>query len=263
MRKKIGLALGSGGARGLVHIGVLKTLEKHQIKPDFIAGSSIGSCVGAMYAAGHSAAEIEDKVLNSKWMTLNSFLDLAWKGGVIKGEKLDLLLDSWIGVKTFEKLHIPLTTVAADLISGDEVHFSSGDLIPAVRASMSVPYFFKPLSYKDQLLVDGGIINPVPDDIVKNMGADFIIAVNLDHRKGKDQSADQYKWGMQASKRSLDLARHYLAKHCLKHANIILNPEFREPDLMGIRAYFDAEKVQRYIKMGEKLMEEKISEIPL
>ena len=261
MAKKLGLALGSGGARGLVHLGVLKVLEREGIVPDYIAGASIGSCVGAMYASCLSVEEIEKRIFNSKWEAFKSFMDLTLRGGLVKGEKLGELLRVWIGVDDFADLQLPFVAVAADLLSGDEVDISEGDLIKAVRGSMAIPSLFKPVEWEGNLLVDGGVLNPVPDNVVKKMGAEVILAVNLDYRKGEDQNMEGYKWGVNILKRSFDIARHHLAHHGLKDADIVLNPSFKEPDWIGIRAYFKEEKVKEYIKIGEDLMEEKIDEL--
>jgi NTE family protein len=252
--KKIGLALGSGGARGLVHLGVIKTLVKNNIPIDYIAGTSIGACVGAMYAAHQDIEKVEAIMLGDKWNAFLCFLDPAFlKGGIISGKRLEKLLKNWIGVKNFKDLATPLTTVATDLITGREIQQTKGKLIPAVHASMAIPSLFKPIPYKQQLLVDGGLVNPVPDNAVRDMGADIVIAVNLDHKneiKNRKGEAKKYKFSNQVLIRSFHIIRHYLADHCIQTADITLAPPLNENGLLSLNAYFTKKRAHELIKIA-------------
>ncbi len=252
--KKIGLALGSGGARGLVHVGVIKALVQRGHEISYISGASIGSCVGAMYAASKDIEKIEKCFLDQKWEVFKAFFDLSVRGGVIKGKKVDKLLREWIGVENFSELKIPFVAVASDLISGEEVRLSEGNVVEAVRASMAVPVLMKPVEIGDYLLVDAGIINPVPDDVAREMGADFVIAVNLDHRKNSDLPRKKYKSFQRVSLRSLNIVRHYLAEYSLKDADIVLKPDIEDPGILGLKSYRQAEKAKALIKLGEDLI---------
>ncbi len=178
---KIGLALGIGGAKGLAHIGVIKVLEKNNIPINFIAGSSIGALIGAHYAIFKDIKKIEEIVLTTNWRTSFNLFDPTLKGGFIKGNKVEKLMDSWFNGKDFNDIQIPLSVVTTDLITGQEININSGDFLKAVRSSLSVPTIFKPVKYKEHLLVDGGLSNPVPDDLARRMGADIVIVVNLDN----------------------------------------------------------------------------------
>jgi len=178
---KIGLALGGGSARGLAHVGVILALEAYNIPIDIIAGTSIGSVVGSLYAAGASINQLEEAALSMKKSKTLFLIDLVLPhSGLISGERIEEMLnDLFLEGKTFNDLKIPFTAVATEIESGAEVILNQGKLIDAVRASISIPGIFTPVKYGDYYLVDGGVVNPVPVDIVKMMGADIIIAVSL------------------------------------------------------------------------------------
>ncbi|PTX61245.1 NTE family protein [Melghirimyces profundicolus] len=176
-RPKVGLALGSGGARGMAHIGVLKVLEKEGIPVDCIAGSSIGSLVGTIYAHGHDLEMIESLAINLK---RNTWLDLTVpRRGFVTGEKVRELVRLLTLGKNLEDLHIPTAVVATDLLKGERVIFRSGPIDLAVRASISIPGIFEPVHWKGRTLVDGGVIDRIPITVVEEMGADIIIAVDV------------------------------------------------------------------------------------
>jgi NTE family protein len=175
---KIGLALGSGSARGWAHMGVLKALDEAGIKPDVVCGSSIGALVGAAYAAG----ELERF---AEWVqTLNmrrvfGFMDFNLSGGMLKGEKL---IDFWrrnFADFNIENSPLQFGAVATDLHSGAEVWMREGSIAEAVRASIALPGLFTPVVREGRLLVDGGLVNPVPATLARAMGADIVIAVDL------------------------------------------------------------------------------------
>jgi len=179
--KKIGLALGSGGARGLAHIGVIKVLEEKGIKIDYIAGTSIGALIGALYCQTKNIQSVEDFALSMDWKMLAEVLfDFSFKGGMISGEKVEKMLRHQLDNISFADLKIPLNIVCADLRTGEKLVCDSGDVSQAVRASISVPIIFKPFQKDDALLIDGGLVEPVPVQTVRKMGADYVIAVNLD-----------------------------------------------------------------------------------
>ena len=175
---KIGLALGSGSARGWAHMGVLKALDDAGIKPDVVCGSSIGALVGAAYAAGELDRFAEwTQTLNMR--SVFGFMDFKLSGGMLKGEKL---IDFWR--RNFvdfdiESSAIPFAAVATDLHSGAEVWLREGSMADAVRASIALPGLFTPVQRGGRLLVDGGLVNPVTASLARAMGADIVIAVDL------------------------------------------------------------------------------------
>jgi NTE family protein len=182
-KKKIGIALGGGAARGLAHIGVLEILEKGHIPVDMIAGTSAGAIVGALFAKGMSAAEIKKEVLEIDLMKRWQLIDIALpKSGFIGGKKLIELLRGYIGDVEFSDLKIPFACTSTDIMTGEEVIIDKGSVLEGVRASISVPIIFAACEHNGRFLVDGGIVDQVPVEVVKSMGADIVIAVNVSPR---------------------------------------------------------------------------------
>ncbi|BBB93239.1 MAG TPA: patatin-like phospholipase family protein [Methylomusa anaerophila] len=179
MRPKVGLALGSGGLRGLTHVGVIKVLEENNIPIDYIAGCSIGSLIGALYSAGLDPDTI---IKLGKNLRRRHWIDFVIpQMGIISGERAMATIKLLTRQKSFDQLNIPLAVVATDLISGKEYIFTEGDVAKAVRASISVPGIFNPYEMDGLLLVDGAVLNPTPIDVARRMGADIVIAVDLAH----------------------------------------------------------------------------------
>lgn len=185
MSKKIGLALGAGGSRGVAHIGVLKALEEEGIRPDYISGCSMGSVVGACYANGVTVDEMLNIVNKIKALNLMDLNVLGFNRlALFRGDKVQNLLVSSIGKVDFKDLKIPFRCIATDLYSGTIVTFKEGDVALATRASSSIPGVFQPVEYDGKLLVDGCVLCRMPIDTVKEMGADVVIAVDvLDNTK--------------------------------------------------------------------------------
>ncbi len=225
-RPKIGLALGSGGAKGLAHIGVIKILEKNGIPIDFVAGSSIGAMIGGFFAENGNIKKVEKIARGANWRLAFSLLDPAIIQGLLGGDKVKNFIEENIDKVPFKKLKIPLAVVATDLKNGKTVVMRDGEVASAIRASISFPLVFKPVKRKGKLLADGGLSSPVPVDVVRGMGADIVIAVNLDanyfangnHRKDSDFGF--YK----IANRSINLLRHHLAEQNIKSADIVVDP---------------------------------------
>lgn len=179
--KKIGLALGSGSARGWAHIGVIKALSEAGIHVDYVSGTSVGAVVGAVYASGEINS-FEEVVHQLDWKKVVSFLDVVFpKSGLIDGNKIADFIRIHVGETDFEDLSLPFRAVSTDLATGTEVVIQEGDIIEAVRASISIPGIFTPLRKEGKTLVDGGLVNPVPVSVTREMGADLVIAVDLNH----------------------------------------------------------------------------------
>ncbi len=177
MRKKVGLALGGGGAKGFAHIGVLKELERNSIKVDFISGVSVGAVIAAMYACGVSTAEMERISLSTKWTKLVEFIPPG--EGFVSPKKLLKTLIKYTKNKSFSQTMIPLRVAAADIDTGENVVFREGNIAKAVLASGAIAGVFEPVRIGGRRLVDGAIINPLPVDEVRAMGANVVIAVDL------------------------------------------------------------------------------------
>ena len=175
--KKLGLALGAGGSRGVAHIGFLKALEEEGIQPDYICGCSMGSVVGAAYAAGMSARDMWLAV--AKLRILDIIAPSKQRGGLFGTKKMRQQLLKHIGDLTFAELKIPFRCIAVDMCSQEIVEFSEGSVLDAVVASSSIPAVFHPLDKDGMRLVDGGVLERVPVKQVKDMGADIVVAVDV------------------------------------------------------------------------------------
>jgi len=178
-RKKVGLALGGGSARGLAHIGVLEVLEQENIPIDMIAGTSIGALIGAVYARTHDISQMKKLAIEAGAKRFNFFMELSLpKSGLIRGRRVEELLKQIIGNTEFGDMPIPFSCVAVNIDTGQEVVMNTGPVWQAVRASLSIPVLFNLIEREGRYLADGGLVNPVPVSVVKDMGADIIIAVN-------------------------------------------------------------------------------------
>ena len=175
---KIGLALGAGAARGFAHIGVLKSLDQAGIKADVIAGTSAGSLVGVFYAAGFTPWQMEDVALKVRDIDVAD-MSTASKRGMFAGEALQKLVNGYVKGQTIEQFKIPFAAIATDLQSGDAVVMRTGDAGQAVRASCSIPGVFVPHVVNGKELVDGGLVSPLPVQAARQLGADFVIAVDV------------------------------------------------------------------------------------
>jgi NTE family protein len=183
---RIGIALGSGSARGWGHIGVLGALLKAGIEPKVVCGTSIGALVGAVYA-NDTLPELEEWVQALTWRKVVSYFDLSFSSGLLKGGKLFDYLRGGLLEKRIEDLKRPYAAVATDLASGREVWLREGMVADAVRASIAMPGLFTPHPQEDRLLVDGALVNPVPVSLARAMDADFVIAVDLSSRSAGRQ----------------------------------------------------------------------------
>ncbi len=176
---KIGLALGGGAARGWAHIGVLRALDKAGIRPDIIAGTSIGAVVGGCYAAGHLDA-LEEFARELTPRRVFGYLDFNLTGtGLINGQRLVQKLDQHLGERAIEELPTRFAAVATEIGTGHEVWLQRGPLVEAVRASYALPGIFKPVKIKGRWLFDGAMVNPIPVSVCRALGARYVIAVNL------------------------------------------------------------------------------------
>jgi NTE family protein len=178
--KKVGLALGGGYARGLAHIGVIELLEKEGIPIDLISGTSIGAVIGALYSHKLDISEIKTLAKKLDMAGVTALVDLTLpRSGIIGGKRITGLLHRLLGDITFEDLKLPFRCVATDITTGDEVVLQEGSVLEAVRASISIPVIFSVLKEQGRYLVDGGLVNPVPVNVARQMGADFVIAVDV------------------------------------------------------------------------------------
>ena len=265
-RKKVGLALGGGGARGLAHIGVLQILEEEDIPIDMIAGASAGAAIGALYAQGKDASLIKNLAIKLlDWRKLLSLVDFGFsRTGLIHGKKVWELLKLIMGGDVnFSDLKIQLACVATDITRCEEVVINEGSVVDAVRASFSIPGIFAVAKLKGRYLVDGSLVNPVPVSVVRRMGADFVIAVNVipDFKEKRFQTD---KEGIATFKKpnifnvvtqSFQMAQCLLVRSCLESADIVIRPRVAH---IGVG---DFRRRQECILQGELATKDSIIEI--
>jgi NTE family protein len=231
-KKKIGLALGGGAARGLAHIGVLEILEKEGIPIDYIAGTSSGAVIGALYAAGVNPVAMKEYVLSFDHPKRRRLVDISLpKSGFIQGEKIVEEMKILMGGdKTFAELNKPFACVACDIMRGEEVVLKHGSVCNAVHASIAIPVVFNAVKLEGRYLVDGGLVNEVPVRVTKQLGAEFVIAVNVIPRqvrrsKRKEDDVIEPPGLMTVVMNMVDIASMCRAESSLAGADMVIEPQ--------------------------------------
>ncbi|RXI98122.1 patatin family protein [Anaerobacillus alkaliphilus] len=248
-RPKIGLALGSGGARGFAHIGVIKVLEEANIPIDCIAGSSMGALVGAFYGVGYSPEQMEKMALHFQ---RKYYLDFTVpKMGFITGDKVKQLIKILTKNKKIEQLRPNLTIVATDLLKGEKVVFKEGDISTAVRASISIPGIFVPAKIGDRLLVDGAVVDRVPISEVKKMDADIVIAVDVSYFEVEPEINSIFDVIMQ----SMDIMEREMIRFREIESDIMIKPMINQYSSTAFK------NIDTIIQHGEDAAKAKLAEI--
>lgn len=260
-RKTLGLVLGSGGIRGLAHVGVIKTLLKYNIPINFIAGASIGAWVGAHYALFKDIERLEEFTVNKREEKLRILFEPTLRGGFIGGVRTKKLLLEWLEDASFEETQIPLSVIATDLYKRETVVYSSAALVPAVQASMAIPGLFKPVTYHGRVLIDGGVSNPVPSDVVKHMGADVVVAVNLDRIPGDSDVPTTGLGVLTVANRTIEIMRSYLANASIHSADIVIEPLVQ--NYGSWTQYFRKDVGQEIVAIGEAETEKIIPQLKI
>ncbi len=265
MSKSFGMALGGGGARGYAHIGVMRVLQREGFRPSVMAGTSMGSLVGAFFAAGLEADQVQEIITQAsfwKLLDLNPFKDMLSFGELVR------LMEGHVP-PTFEELPISFSVTASDLITGTEVYFREGDLFEAIRASIAYPGAINPIWVGSRLLSDGGILNQIPVDAVRFLGAERVIAVDVTPLQTLDETPHKKSWWDQVFRRGIEvnpLQAVYRAveimqirlsevKLAVSRPDIILRPK-----LEGI-GLFSFQQVEQAIKDGEAATEASLEQI--
>ena len=249
-RPVIALVLGSGGARGYAHIGVIEVLEQHGIHPDFIVGTSAGSIVGSLYASGKSAAELRDLALQLKASDVRD-INVSLKG-FFDGQKVEDYINQQVNNTPLQKLKIPMYVVATELKDGARVVFNYGNTGQAVRASTSIPSMFVPTKIHDVEYVDGGLVSPVPVDVARNLGADIIIAVDILAQPIHTETSNI--WGL--FNQNINIMQGRLAEEELKDADVVIQPDLREKAHI-----FDVKGREMTMQAGIEAAQEKLGNI--
>ena len=252
MSKKIGLALGSGSARGFAHLGILEVFEQYKIKPDIIVGSSMGSVIGGIYSCGTDLEKIIKLIpmLNEK-----DYFDIISprKGGFLKGERFQQLINMFTKNYTFEKTEIEFACVSVDLMCGELVVHDKGNIADGIRASMSIPGVFTPHELNGRILVDGGVMCRVPASIARDKGADVVIGVDVGYRGG--YTCDDFHGMIDTITAATDIMGWQIQKHMDKDADIMLLPPVR---VVNPNTFKDFEYA---VEMGRKVANDNIEQI--
>ena len=263
-KKKIGLALGGGAARGIAHVGVLKVLEKKGIVPQMIAGTSIGAIIGAIYAKEMDVALLEQYATEwSRWRTAQLLDPTLPRVGLIKGKKVEGILDTYLGDATFSELKVPFACVAVDIDTGEEVVFKEGPVVSAVRASVSIPGIFLPVERGGAFLVDGGLVNPVPVSTVREMGAEYVIAVNvLPHPEGRvsQEGEGDLSRGLNIFAilmQTVNISANIIATVSLEGADLVIEPD------VGCVSPTDFHLASELIPRGEEAAEKALATLKM
>ncbi|APR71886.1 patatin-like phospholipase family protein [Acinetobacter haemolyticus] len=221
-RPVVALVLGSGGARGYAHIGVIEVLEQHGIRPDLIVGTSAGSIVGSIYASGKSAAELREIALKLK---ANDVRDVSVSlKGFFDGKKVEDYVNEQVQNTPLHRLKIPMYVVATELKEGTKTVFNYGNTGQAVRASASIPSMFVPIKIGHNEYVDGGLVSPVPVQVARDLGADIVIAVDILAQPVHTETTNV--WGL--FNQNINIMQGRLAEEELKYADIVIQPDLRE-----------------------------------
>lgn len=249
-RPVIALVLGSGGARGYAHIGVIEVLERQGIRPDFIVGTSAGSIVGSIYASGKSAAELRDIALKLKANDVRE-VNVSLKG-FFDGKKVEDYINEQVHNLPLEKMKIPMYVVATELKDGTRTVFNYGNTGQAVRASASIPSMFIPTKIHDVEYVDGGLVSPVPVHVARELGADMVIAVDILAQPIHTETSNV--WGL--FNQNINIMQGRLAEEELKEADIVIQPDLREKAHI-----FDVKGREMTMQAGVDAANEKLAEI--
>ncbi len=228
-RHKIGLALGSGAALGAAHVGVLRALEEHNIKPGCISGTSIGAMVAAFYAFGMPLDEIEAIALELDWLDISDIT--LPKMGLLSNDELGDLLDENLGDVTFDEADINLAVVATDISSGEKVIIKEGKVSEAVKASTCIPVVFEPVEFEGRLLLDGGLVEDVPVSALQELGSEFVIAVDLKANRVYRRPEDI----IDVLNNTLEIALIHLAKVEIEEVDVLIQPNLGKYSRMDTR----------------------------
>lgn len=250
-RIRVALVLGSGGVRGMAHVGVIEELVNNNVPIDLIVGCSAGSIVGALYSDNPCLDAIITSVWKIKSDTILDIDILNCRYGLSQGKTMNRVFDEHLTAETFDELHIPLVVVASDLNTGELVPIGSGDLVKSVQASCSIPFFFVPCEMNGRVLVDGGVVNPVPVKVAKDLGADIIIAVDLCELLDRTFPTNL----IQVAIRSAEIAFMWQNQTCTNGADVVIRPKTCE-----VGAFNDKMKWLLY-DAGKKAACEKMPEI--
>ena len=248
---KVGLVLGGGAARGFAHVGVIRVLEREKIPIDLIVGTSVGSLVGAIYADKKNSLELEWAAFSLEEKDVFDYTFISPNQGFVRGERLEEFVLKKVSAREISQLKIPFAAVATDIQNGEVVVLSSGSVARAVRASSSIPGVFIPFRHQGKLLVDGGVLNNVPVDVARQLGADVVIAVNLGDGKKPTPVNNIFDTLVQ----TLNLMAMQTTEAKLAGADVVIRPQVSQVGLI------DFSKKKELLLAGMQAAEEAMPRI--
>jgi len=249
-RRTLGLALGGGAARGLAHIGVLKVLEEQSIPIDYVAGTSVGSLIGVLHCCGYRWPELLRIAGEIDWADLASF-GLP-RRGLARTDKLERLVDRLVKGRRIEELPVPFRAVAVDISRGEAVVFEDGPAARAVRASCSIPAIFEPVEWQGRFLVDGGLMNDVPADVVRAMGARVTLGVDLSTERLDGRAPENI---LEVVLFSLNILMRSRSQPGLESSDVLVRPDLKEFPL------HDLKHLDEMVSRGEQAMLAQLSRL--
>jgi len=252
--------LGGGGPKWLAHIGVIKVLEKNNIPIDFIAGTSAGAMVGGMYAYTKNVFTLEQHFLGKNWIQMLSyFADPSLKGGFIQGSRMEEFLQEYLQSATFDKTTIPFRATAVDLQTGKLNELHEGLISTAIRASSAIPMLFKPVEINNHLYVDGGLLSSVPVQTVRKMGADIVIAVQLNKYYDSDLDLNALNI-LKVGELALDIVERRIAEDEITKADFIIQPKVAH---VHWNNFIQQDIRENEIQLGEEATHASIAQIKM
>lgn len=263
----LGLALGGGGVRGFAHLGVLRVLEREGLAPRVIAGTSMGAIVAALYALLPTLDDVERSLTEFFLRFAPALAQLAGRAAATRGgiaiDEPSLLapavfhdyFDKLIPDTTFDRARLPLAVVAVDLVSGEEVVYTSGPVRPAVLGSAALPGIFPPIAFDGRLLVDGGWTSRIPVEAARQLGAQRVVAVEVSENADAPFSPTQPKTGLQIVLRAAEVTRNHLARLSTRRADLLLVP------LTGHVALHDASRVAECVRLGAEAAQTRLADL--
>ncbi len=220
-KPKVALVMGGGGARGLAHAGVIQVFSEEQLPVDIIVGTSVGALIGSLYAADVPVDTIVDMAQNMNWNKLISFKFSPV--GLYSTKKMEEFVNNYIGNKRFDELKIPFACVAVDIRNGEKVILKEGPVAPAVRASATMPGLFQPVEYRHRLLMDGGVVDNIPADVARLMGADIIIVIDVTAQTGIAKTNN----ALLILSQVIYIRGNFLSEEQLKLADLVISPDIK------------------------------------
>ena len=220
---KLGLALGGGAARGFAHIGVIQVLEEAGLRPDFVAGTSAGSVVAALYASGKTGAQLQQIGESMEEAAITDWTLPVFNSGILRGDALAKYVNQQVGGRAIENMTVPLGIVATDLYSGEMMVFQKGDTGKAVRASSAVPAIFQPVKISGRSYVDGGLVSPVPVRAARSMGAQVVLAIDITSPPDSSGSDNTITVLLQTA----SIMGKSINAFELKEADVVVRPDLR------------------------------------